>query len=45
MTRALPYLMGGLSLGASIGYFATGDWRHGVYWLCASGIAVVVTVM
>lgn len=28
------------SVGASLAYFLAGDWRKGLYWLSASGIAI-----
>lgn len=34
-----------LSVGASVGYFLTQDWKRGLYWFCGAAIASVVTYM
>ena len=34
-----------LQVGACVAYFAQGDWKHGLYWLFATGITAVVTFL
>lgn len=34
-----------LQTGAAIVYFAHGDWKHGTYWLFATGLNMMVTVL
>lgn len=40
----LPVAMGVMSIAASAVYFTHGDWRQGLYWACAAGITVAVTL-
>jgi hypothetical protein len=41
---AFPLLIVGLMAAASVPYLLAGDWRHGLYWLFAAGINLVVTI-
>jgi hypothetical protein len=41
--KILPAVMIVLSLAASIGYFAAGDFRRGVYWAAAAVLTASVT--
>ncbi len=43
MEKVLPVAQFVLCLGASLIYFVTGDWRHGLYWFFAAGITGTVT--
>jgi hypothetical protein len=43
MTRALPFLMILLSIGAAAVYGASGDLRRTIYWIAAATITVAVT--
>jgi hypothetical protein len=42
--KFFPVVMITLNAGASIRYFAAGDWRHGFYWLCAAGLNLAITI-
>ena len=34
-----------LQTGTCLAYFVQGDWKHGLYWLFADGITIVVTFL
>jgi hypothetical protein len=44
MKLFFPLLIAGLMVCAAVPYLLAGDWRHGLYWLFAAGINVVVTI-
>ena len=42
--KTLPLVIAFAMAVASVPYWATGDWRHGTYWLAAAVINTVVTI-
>jgi hypothetical protein len=44
MAKLLPIAMAAQSLVAGAIYLGIGDWRRGLYWLFAAGIAIVVAL-
>ena len=42
-TTLFPALLILLDVGAAIMWWASGDWRRGVYWLAAAVLTAVVT--
>lgn len=43
MEKVGPALMVCIQIYSAVPYFQLGDWRHGVYWLAAATLTVVVT--
>ena len=41
--QILPTVLIIIDIGAAVPYFASGDWRMGVYWLAAATLTTVVT--
>ena len=40
----LPYLLMVLYALSAIGYVSMGDWRRALYWACALGLTVSITL-
>lgn len=45
MTQVFPILLIGLNTAASLVYFCSGDWKHGLYWASSVTINLAVTLL